>query len=40
VNIVNDGKYQISTHQVANGSYILELQNNDGVMRKTIQIMR
>lgn len=36
---IGEGKYQVLTQQLANGSYILELQSNDQLLRKSIQIM-
>lgn len=37
--IIGEGKYQINTNQLANGSYLLELQGNDAIVRKAIQII-
>lgn len=39
LNTLNEGKYQVNTQQLANGSYVLELQSNDAVVRKAIQII-
>jgi hypothetical protein len=37
---IGEGKYQVLTQQLANGSYILELQSEDTSVRKAIQILR
>ena len=37
---IGEGKYQVLTQQLANGSYILELQSNDAIVRKALQIVR
>jgi hypothetical protein len=37
---INEGKYQVLTQQLATGSYILELQSNDSVVRKALQIIQ
>lgn len=37
--IIGEGKYQINTNQLANGSYLLELQGNNAIVRKAIQII-
>jgi hypothetical protein len=38
--LIGEGKYQVLTQQLANGSYILELQSNDAIVRKALQIVR
>ena len=37
---IGEGKYQVLTTQLANGSYILELQNEGAIVRKSIQIIQ
>jgi hypothetical protein len=37
---IGDGTYQVSTNELANGSYILELQSKDAMVRKSIQIIK
>jgi hypothetical protein len=37
---IGEGKHQVLTQQLANGSYILELQSNDAIVRKALQIVR
>jgi hypothetical protein len=37
---ISEGKYQVMTQQLATGSYILELQSNDSVVRKALQIIQ
>jgi hypothetical protein len=37
---IGEGKYQVLTQQLATGSYILELQSNDSVVRKALQIIQ
>ena len=37
---IGEGKYQVMTAQLANGSYILELQNEGAIIRKSIQIIQ
>ena len=37
---IGEGKYQVMTAQLANGSYILELQNEGAIVRKSIQIIQ
>jgi hypothetical protein len=37
---IGEGKYQVMTKQLANGSYILELQNEGAIVRKSIQIIQ
>ncbi len=36
---ISEGKYQVSTNQLANGSYLLELQSEDAIVRKAIQLI-
>ena len=36
---MGEGKYQALTNQLANGSYILELQSEDAIVRKAIQLI-
>jgi hypothetical protein len=36
---IGEGKYQVLTNQLANGSYILELQSEDAIVRKAIQLI-
>ncbi|MFM7007527.1 MAG: T9SS type A sorting domain-containing protein [Flavobacteriales bacterium] len=36
---ISEGSYQITTSNLANGSYILELQSNEASIRKAVQIM-
>jgi len=36
---LDEGKYQITTDHLANGSYILELHSNDRIIRRTIQLL-
>jgi hypothetical protein len=36
---IGEGKYQLLTNQLANGSYILELQSEDAIVRKAIQLI-
>jgi hypothetical protein len=40
LNTLGEGKYQVLTQQLANGSYILELQSTDAIVRKALQIVR
>jgi hypothetical protein len=37
---IGEGKYQVLTQELANGSYILELQSEDAVVRKALQVIR
>ena len=37
---IGEGKYQVMTAQLANGSYILELQNEGAIVRKSIKIIQ
>ncbi len=39
INNLSEGKYQVITSQLANGSYIIEFQGQDAVVRKAIQII-
>jgi hypothetical protein len=37
---ISEGRYQVLTNDLANGSYILELQSQDAVVRKAIQLIK
>jgi hypothetical protein len=37
---IGEGKYQVLTQELANGSYILELQSEAAVVRKALQVIR
>lgn len=37
---MSEGRYQVLTNELANGSYILELQSQDAVVRKAIQLIK
>jgi hypothetical protein len=37
---ISEGRYQVLTNELANGSYILELQSQDAVVRKAIQLIK